>query len=74
MLIHGARSALLAANRTRKRGNELTELQQWALCLQDRAGHNKATVALANKMARIIWAVWTKNRVFDGDHAAQYHG
>ena len=74
MLIHGARSALLAAKRARKRGNELTELQQWALSLQDRAGHNKATVALANKMARIIWAVWTKDRTFDGDHAARYHG
>ncbi len=74
MLIHGARAALLAAKRARQRGNELTELQQWALSLQDRAGHNKAAVALANKMARIIWAVWTKDRPFDGDHAARYHG
>jgi len=74
MLVHGARSALLAAKRARQRGNELTELQQWALSLQDRAGHNKAAVALANKMARIIWAVWTKDRTFDGDHAARYHG
>ncbi|HEY1900242.1 MAG TPA: hypothetical protein VGG49_10640 [Steroidobacteraceae bacterium] len=23
-----------------------------------RRGHNKATVALANKMARIVWATW----------------
>jgi len=74
MLIHGARSALLGANRVRKRDNELTELQQWALSVQNRVGHNKATVALANKMAGIIWAVWTKDRVFDGDHATRYHG
>jgi transposase len=74
MLIHGARAALLAAKRARKRGDELTELQQWALSLQDRAGHNKATVALANKMARIIWAVGTKDRTFNGDHATRYHG
>ena len=73
MLIHGARAALLAAKRARKRGTTLTVLQQWALNLQDRAGHNKAAVALANKMARIIWAVWVKDRAFDGDHAARYH-
>ncbi len=74
MLIHGARAALLAANRVRKRGNTLTELQRWALDLQARIGHNKAAVALANKMARIIWAVWARDRTFDGDHAARYHG
>lgn len=74
LLIHGARAALLAASRVRKRAGELTELQQWALETQARVGHNKATVALANKMARIIWAVWTKSTAFDGNHAARYHG
>ena len=44
---------------------DIAPLQRWALDLQARAGHNKATVALANRMARIIWALWTKETVYD---------
>ena len=73
LLIHGARSALLAAKRRRRSGQSLTALQRWALDTEARVGHNKATVALANKMARIIWAVWTKQTGFNGDHAQRYH-
>lgn len=73
LLIHGARAALLAAKRARARAQALTELQRWALATEARVGHNKATVALANKMACILWAVWTKNTTFDGDHARRYH-
>jgi hypothetical protein len=29
-----------------------------ALAVERRSGHNKAAVALANKLARIAWAVW----------------
>jgi transposase len=31
-------------------------------------GHNKATVALANKLARICWAVWKHNTDFNAEH------
>lgn len=72
LLIHGARSALLAAKRAQRNGHSLSELQRWALDTQTRIGHNKAAVALANKMARIIWAVWTKASDFDGDHSRHY--
>lgn len=72
LLIHGARSALLAAARARSSGRDLTRLQRWALETQKRVGHNKATVALANKMARIIWAVWTKQSTFNGDDALRF--
>ncbi len=59
LLTHGARAVLLAAQRTaRTRPHRLTRLQQWAVTLAARRGHNKATIALANKLARIIWAVW----------------
>jgi len=55
LLIHGARS-VMARNKIRLRENQkLTGLQQWALQLEQRVGHNKATVALANKMVRILW-------------------
>jgi transposase len=60
LLIHGARAALLAAHRKRANGKPVTRLQQWATDLQQNKHHNIATVALANKMARIIWAMWTK--------------
>jgi transposase len=72
LLIHGARAALLAAKRAQQQERQLNELQRWALNLQERAGHNKAAVGLANKMARIIWAVWTKDQTFDGDYAARF--
>lgn len=72
LLVHGARAALLAAKRAHNKGTTLTALQLWALNTQTRVGHNKATVALANKMARIIWAVWTQNTDFNGNHAKRY--
>ena len=72
LLIHGARSALLAAKRKAKSKRKLTYLQRWALNTEQRIGHNKATVALANKMARIMWAVWTRNDSFNGDHACRF--
>lgn len=71
LLIHGARSALLAAQRKQKAGKSLTRLQAWAL-ERVRMGHvNQAVVALANKMARVIWAVWRHERAFDGDYVPQ---
>jgi len=59
LLTHGARAVLLAAQRTaRVTPHRVTRLQQWAVALAARRGHNKAAIALANKLARIIWAVW----------------
>jgi transposase len=56
LLIHGARAVLLAARSAQRRGRSLDRLRTWALELQERRCHNKATVALANKLARIVWA------------------
>lgn len=65
LLIHGARSALRSA------GDKPDKLLCWARKLAERRGRNVAAVALANKMARVIWAllahgrsyvpVWSKN-------------
>lgn len=68
LLIHGARSALLAATRcAAKTPEKLTRLQQWAVQLSQRIGFNKATVALANKVVRICWSIWVHERRFDGN-------
>ena len=72
MLIHGARAALMAARRKAANGKELTRLETWAVNTQARVGHNKATVALANKMARIMWAVWTRHGTFNGNDAVRF--
>lgn len=59
LLTHGARAVLLAAQRTVRTAPERATLfQQWATALVARRGHNKAAIAVANKLARRIWAVW----------------
>jgi len=54
LLIQGARSELL---HTAKREDRKS---QWVEKVKDRRGWNKAVVALANKHARIIWAMLSK--------------
>jgi transposase len=61
LLTHGARSVLRAAAVARRGGRNVDRLRSWALEVQQRTNHNKATCALANKLARIAWAVWVKH-------------
>ncbi len=56
LLTHGARSVLRAATVAERCGKPLDPLRQWALAVQRRSNHNKATCALANKLARICYA------------------
>ena len=60
LLIHGARSILWHAQRSQSPNR----LQAWARGVQSLRGNNRAAVALANKLARIVWAVWKKEEVF----------
>jgi transposase len=62
LLIHGARAVLLSS---KKMGNP-DSLRSWALRVEQRRGHNKATTALANKLARIVWAVWRSETSYRG--------
>jgi len=59
LIIHGARSALpvLACN--------ATPLGEWLRALMKRVHKNAAVVALANKLARIAWAVLRRGEEFD---------
>ncbi|HFH4315059.1 IS110 family transposase [Pseudomonas aeruginosa] len=62
LLIHGARSALQWAHRRTDR------ILRWAADLQQRKGTNVATVALANKLARIVWALLAHGRRYESAH------
>jgi transposase len=59
LLIQAARSAVLSAHR------RTDPISQWVTKLRDRSGWQKAAVALANKNARILWAVFAHGRKFD---------
>jgi transposase len=60
LLVHAARSVLLSA----RSKPEPQYLHAWALNVQHLRGHNKATAAVANKLARIIWAVWRNGKTY----------
>lgn len=61
LLIHGARSLMRAA--TTK--SEPDKLRAWALRKHSARGPHKAAAAVANKLARIVWAVWTRGRGYE---------
>jgi len=61
LLTHGARAVLWATHR--KIPHE--RLRLWAHNVERLRGHNKAAIALANKMARLVWAVWKKDKDFE---------
>ena len=64
LLIQAAKSAVMTAH---KRNDPISE---WVFKLRENAGWQKAAVALANKNARILWAVMTRGRAFDARHAS----
>lgn len=63
LLIHGARSVLKA------RMNKVAHVNDWAVKLAARRGHNIAAVALAAKNARRMWAMLRSGELFRVDHA-----
>jgi len=69
LLTHGARSILRAATVARRAGRQIDRLKSWALAVQARTNHNKAACALANKLARIAWAVWVKHEAYRSEPA-----
>ena len=60
LLIQGARSFLIHAPQY-----EGDRFAGWALRLSRTSHHNKVATAVANKMARVAWAVWTKGQPYD---------
>jgi len=64
LMIQGAKSAVMTAHKRADR------ISLWLVQLRERVGWQKAVVALANKNARILWAVLAKGRTFDPNHVS----
>jgi len=64
LLVHGARATLRWVRRKTDRRS------QWIRALIERRGKNKAAVAVANKNARIVWALLITNQVYSAEQAA----
>ena len=62
-LIHGARAVLP------RLADQDTPLGRWTRALLARAPKNVVIVALANKLARIVWAVLAHGRAYDAGYA-----
>jgi transposase len=65
LLIQGVKSVVL-----RGMNAQDDAITQWVQRLRERSGWQKAVVALANKNARILWAVMTKGESFDVHHVS----
>lgn len=63
MMIHGTRAVIRWADRRDD------ALGRWVYQLEARRGCNKTVVALANKLARIVWVVIAKGEYFDMNKA-----
>ena len=64
LLIQGAKSVVLTSKHSQD------PISQWAQRLRERCGWQKAVVALANKNARILWAVMTGHKRYDAHHVS----
>jgi len=58
LLVHGARSVVLHAQR------KDDQLSRWINKIRSERGYNKASVALANKLARIGWVILSQQTVY----------
>jgi transposase len=64
LLVHGARAVLRVAELRARTAAAPTGFQRWAAAVAARRGRNRAAIAVANKLARIIWAVWSRDADF----------
>ena len=63
LLVQGARSALQVALKTPPQ--KATHLQRWIAALYARKGYHKTLIAIANKHARILWAMLVREQHYD---------
>jgi transposase len=65
LMIQGAKSAVMSAS---KRDDATS---RWLQALTQRVGWQKACVAMANKNARILWAVMTREKAYEAGHVSE---
>lgn len=65
LLVQGAKSTLQAA--LRQTPDKASHLQQWILQMYMRVGYHKALVAIANKHARMMWAILAKDESYNAN-------
>jgi hypothetical protein len=70
LLVQGARSALQLA--LARPPDKATHLQRWIAGLYAKKGYRKALIAIANKHARILWAMLARDQ-HDDPKAWQRH-
>jgi transposase len=63
LLTQGARSTIQAAQR--KQPDKRNRLQNWIVETHDRIGYGKTQVAVANKHARMLWAILAHGEDYD---------
>lgn len=63
LLIHGGRSVVYASRRREDARS------RWVSDKENRCGTNKASVAVANKNARVIWVLLARDEVYDRNKA-----
>ncbi len=68
LLIQGAKAAVHSAHKRQDR------ISQWVVQLKARVGWQRAAVALANKNARILWAVLVRGKAYDANHVSVMPG
>ena len=64
LLIQGAKAAVMSA------GKRDDPISRWLVQLTARIGWQKACVAMANKNARILWTVMTRDKGYDPRHVS----
>jgi transposase len=55
---------LIAANAL-LRSRSPSALREWGRGLAERVGRKKALIAIARKLAAVLWAMWRNKRVFE---------
>jgi transposase len=64
LLIQGAKAAVMSV------GKRDDPISRWLVQLAARVGWQKACVAMANKNARILWSVMTREQGYDAHHVS----
>lgn len=65
LLIQGAKSVLKGA--LRRAPDKASRLERWAVDLNSRVGYHKTLVAIANKNARVLWALLARDESYNPD-------